>query len=664
MSNADDARLGMNREISRRDFLNGVALGVGAALGAGVPPGLEQPLRAEAAMQNGPASYYPPALTGMRGSHDGSWENAHLLRDGYWSAAPAAVDTTETYDLVVVGGGISGLAAAYFFHERNGPASRILVLDNHDDFGGHAKRNEFRVDGRLLLMNGGTLGIDSPTKYSANADSLLKALGVDPPALTAKFSRAGGLQGANLRSAYFFDKETFGEDRLVVGAPGGGGRGGRGGPDRSAWDTFAARTPLSPEAQRDWVRVQLDTPTDYMPGLSVAEKKDRLSRISYREYLLQTAKVRPEVVALYQRRTEGEWGVGIDAEPALDCWAMRYPGFAGLGLGPIAAGPRMSYTAAGYASGGSYRFHYPDGNASVARLLIRALVPDAMPGRTGEDVVSAIADYATLDRAGAPVRVRLNSTAMRVRHVGSGAEEQVEVAYVRGKQLQTVLGSRVVLACWNMMIPFICPDLPQAQKEALYYLVKVPLVYTNVALRNWRAFEKLGVSSISSPGLWHGSIALNEAGPAMADYTAASGAPDEPIVVRLTRTPNQPGLLSARDQHKAGRLELLQTPFSTFERRIRDQFARVLDGGGFDPARDIAAITVNRWPHGYGYEYNPLYDPEWAPGEAPHEIGRRPFGRIAIANSDAGATAYTDVAIDQAARAVDDVLNRKEPSKP
>jgi spermidine dehydrogenase len=171
------------------------------------------------------------------------------------------------------------------------------------------------------------------------------------------------------------------------------------------------------------------------------------------------------------------------------------------------------------------------------------------------------------------------------------------------------------------------------------------------------------VSSISSPGLWHGSIALNNAGPAMGDYKAASGSPDEPIVVRLTRTPNKPGLPSAREQHKAGRMELLQTPFSIFERRIRGQFARVLGSGGFDPARDIAAITVNRWPHGYGYEYNPLYDPEWRPGEAPHEIGRRPFGRIAIANSDAGATAYTDVAIDQASRAIDDLLHRKEPSK-
>jgi spermidine dehydrogenase len=207
-----------------------------------------------------------------------------------------------------------------------------------------------------------------------------------------------------------------------------------------------------------------------------------------------------------------------------------------------------------------------------------------------------------------------------------------------------------------MMIPEICPGLPKEQQEALHYLVKVPLVYTSVALRNWKAFEKLGVSNVSSPGMWHGSIGLNTAGPVIGDYNAASGSPDEPILVHLTRTPNKPGLASGREQHKAGRAELLQTPFSTFERNIRDQFARILASGGFDPARDIEAMTVNRWPHGYGYEYNPLYDPDWPAGKAPHEIGRRPFGRITIANSDSGATAYSDVAIDQASRAVNELF--------
>ncbi len=662
MGDSNDKNLGMDREISRRDFLNGVALGAGASLvSAGLPDPLIAALRAEEAMQAASDGvYYPPTRIGMRGSHDGSWETAHLLRDGsFWKTAGAPTDTRESYDLIVVGGGISGLAAAHFFRARAGRDARVLLLDNHDDFGGHAKRNEFHIGGRMLLMNGGTAGIDSPTPFSKTADGLLKELGVDPEALSAKFSaRGGGLQATNLRGAYFFDKETFGADRLVIGTPGGGGRGGRGASNATAWEEFVARTPLSKDAQRDWIRVQLDEQTDYMPGLSVSDKKDRLSRISYKDYLSNVVRVHPDVIKLYQRRTEGEWGVGIDAESALDCWGMGYPGCAGLGLGPRAAGPRMSYTAAGYANGGSYRFHYPDGNASIARLLVRSLIPRAMPGHTAEDIVTAVADYSQLDHQESPARIRLNSTAVRVRHVGTPATaKEVEVTYARGKQVYTVRGKGVVLACWNTMIPFLCPDLPQKQKEAMHYLVKVPLVYTSVALRNWKAFEKLGASNISSPGMWHASIGLNSAGPAMGDYKAASGSPDEPILVHLTRTPNKPGLSSAREQHKAGRMELLQTPFSTFERRIRDQFVRILAGGGFDPARDIEAITVNRWPHGYGYEYNPLYDPQWPPGQAPHEIGRQPFGRITIANSDAGATAYSDVAIDQAHRAIEELLH-------
>ena len=127
------------------------------------------------------------------------------------------------------------------------------------------------------------------------------------------------------------------------------------------------------------------------------------------------------------------------------------------------------------------------------------------------------------------------------------------------------------------------------------------------------------------------------------------------MVVRMERTPCMPGM-SERDQHRVGRADLLSTPFETFERNIRDQLGRVLGRGGFDPARDIDAITVNRWPHGYAYEYNYLFDPEWPAGQSPIEIARKPFGRIAIANSDAAAAAYTDTAMDQAYRAVEELL--------
>jgi spermidine dehydrogenase len=660
-SPARDRDLGMGRSITRRDFLNGVAIGVGGAMaGHLLPgiPGLEAMLDAAAFAQDAPG-YYPPALTGMRGSHDGSYDVSHALRDGkFWATAGQPVNTGETYDLVIVGGGISGLAAAHFYRARTSPSARILILDNHDDFGGHAKRNEFRPGGKLWIANGGTAGISSPFTYSAEALGLMSAIGIDPPALAAEAGKAADrsvFQG--LQNAYFFDKETFGADRLVVGTPGGGRGRGRGGAAAMTWEEFLAKTPLSAEAQKDIARLET-AQVDYMPGLSNDEKKDRLSRMSYKDFLLKLVKVHPDVIPFYQTRTHGLYGIGIDAVGALECWGYRYPGFGGMNLDPKATG-RMSFTARGDATPKpSYNFHFPDGNASVARLLVRALIPDALPGRTAQDSVLAKVDYSTLDRAQAPVRIRLSSTVARVRHMGAmSSAKEVEVAYGREKKVYTVRAKAVVLACWNMMIPYLCPDLPEKQKEALKYGVKVPLVYTSVSLRNWTAFKKLGISGASSPGMYHTGVRL-ETPTVIGGYNPTPASPDDPILVRMSRTPCKPGL-PARDQQRAGHVDLLTTTFQTFERNIRDQLARVLGQGGFDPARDIDAITVNRWPHGYAYEYNPLWDPDWPEGQSPCEIGRKPFGRITIANSDAAAAAYTDQAMDQAYRAVSELIAAK-----
>jgi spermidine dehydrogenase len=643
MSDYSDRELGMHRAITRRDFMNGAAMAIGATL---IP---------DQAMFGAEAKNNPPVSTGLRGSHAGSFEVAHSLRDGtFWQKAGKPIGTGEMYDLIVVGGGISGLSAAHFFRERVGKSGRILILENHDDFGGHAKRNEFHLGGRLQLLNGGTMLIDSPTAYSAEAEGLMKKLGIDAVELDAKCTDHKLYSSLGLQSGIFFDKETFGADRLVVGTPGGGsGDEANDGPSSQVarpltWADFMAKTPLSAKVRQEIVRIE-EAKTDYMSGLSSAEKKLRLSKISYRDFLLTVVKADPGVIPFYQTRTNGEWGVGIDAEPALDCWALGLPGFQGMNLDPGAA-PHMSYSATGYANGGSSRFHFPDGNASIARLLVRKLIPQAMPGSTAEDVVTAQADYSQLDRNGSPVRIRLNSTVVRARNIeGDG----VEVAYASGDKVFTARAKNCVLACWNMAIPFLCSDLPVKQKEALHYLVKVPLVYTSVGLRNWTSFQKLGIHGVASPGSYWMDMRLNwpiDIG----DYKSPKN-PAEPMLVFLSRTPCHPGL-PAREQHKLGCYELQATTFETFERNIRDQLARTLSGGGFDPARDIEAITVNRWPHGYGYEYNPLFDPEWPENERPNVIGRKRFGRIAIANSDSGATAYTDVAIDQAYRAVSELL--------
>lgn len=650
--NDHDRYLGMDRAITRRDFLNGAAMAVGATL---LPNRsiLNSTKVIEPQNQSG---YYPPTRTGMRGSHPSSFEIAHSLRDGtFWQTADKPIDTGEAYDLAVVGGGISGLAAAYFFRERTNNSARILILENHDDFGGHAKRNEFQLGGRLQLLNGGTFLIDSPTPYSPVADALLKKFGIDPPQFDSKYTDRTLYRSLGLRSAVFFDQETFGEDRLVIGTPSYDWD--DEGPERrsektDSWKDFLARTPLAPKVQRDIIRIQ-EGKIDYMPGLSSAEKKVRLSKISYRDFLLEVAKVDPGVIPFYQRRTEGEWGAGIDAETALDCWALGLPGFQGMGLEPGAA-PHMSYSAAGYANGGSYRFHFPDGNASIARLLVRSLIPDAVPGHTAEDVVTAQVDYARLDREEAPVTLRLNSTVVRVQNVGPPASaKDTEITYASGKQIFTVRAKGCVLACWNMMIPYLCPDLPDQQKEALHYLVKVPLVYASVGIRNWTSFQKLGFSNVSAPGSYWSNISLNSV-VNMGDYRSPNR-PEDPTLLHLSRAPCKPGL-PVREQHKIGRYELLTTPFETFELRIREQLARTLSAGGFDPAHDVEAITVNRWPHGYGYEYNPLFDANWPEDQRPNVIGRKRFGRITIANTDSAATAYTDAAIDQASRAVNELM--------
>ena len=628
-----DKGLGMDRPISRRDFLNGVAVGtVAAASNALFPAAFAATLAPPTGAAQDAAGYYPPLLTGLRGSHPGSFEGAHALRDGHTWPTPS--DTGEEYDLIVVGGGISGLSAAHFYRRQAAAGARILILDNHDDFGGHAKRNEFELGGRLHLLNGGTLEIDSPRPYGPVAAGLLSTLGVDVPKLVATqnlefYERRG------LRTGVFFDRETFGADTLAVGL------------NQVPFEHLLADAPLSARARRQIVELET-APLDYLPGLSSDDKKQRLSRMSYEAFLRDLVHAEPAVLKFYYARTMGEWGVGIDAVSALDCWAFDLPGFRGMQLakGSIA---RMGYTPAGYEdTGGSYRLHFPDGNATLARLLVRDLIPAAVPGHDVEDVVTARVDYARLDRADSPVRVRLNAIAVRARHVGDASAPRVEVTYLRDGQPCTVRGRGAILACYNVMIPYLCPELPDVQKAALHSLVKTPLVYTSVALRNWQAFDRLKLHRVYAPGSYHTSLNLN---PHVDIGRYRSGnSPDEPILLHMVRTPCKPGL-AEHDQNRAGRAELLSTSFATFEYHIRDQLARILGAGGFDPARDITAITVNRWPHGYAPEYNPLFDQLVPENERPHVLGRARFGRIAIANSDAGGGAYTDSAIEQGYRA-------------
>ena len=653
MSDERDRKLGMGAKITRRDFLNGVAITAGAAM---IPPEMWAAAAPDLEPQNA-SGYYPPAKTGLRGSHAGSFETMHRIRDGgFGDEGAKAVDTGESYDLVVVGGGISGLSAAHFFRKANGDRARILILDNHDDFGGHAKRNEFRSGDAFRLGFGGTYSIESPAPYSAVAKGLIEELGIDVPSYP-KYVSKDLYRSLGLKPHIFFDKETFGVDKLVVNpARIGGDESGinsKGG--EAEMRAFLKDAPLSDKGKQDFQRLLTET-KDYFPGLSSGEKKAKLARMSYAKYLTEVVGVNDEVVKIFQSMPHPLFGFGIDAVPAQDAWGLDMPGFGGLNLDPT-PGKGMNRDAIRSEEAEKYFFHFPDGNASIARLLVRKLNPAAMPGNSVTDIVLAKADYSKLDAASSPVRIRLNSTVVKVKHNGDPASaKQVEVTYATGKTLKTVRAANCILACWHVVIPYIAPELPDAQKEALASAQKVPLLYNNVLLRNWNSFQKLGVNSIYCPSMYHAYVNL-DLPVSMGGYECAKK-PDEPIVVHMMKAACKPGHPS-REQHKLGRIELYSTTFETYERNIRDQLGRMLGPGGFDPARDILEITVNRWPHGYAYEYNSLYDQFWLDGgETPCQVARKPFGRIAIANADADAYAYTDCAIDQGHRAVQDLKKK------
>lgn len=628
MSDSDKHRaLGIHRTIPRRDFLNGVAVtiaaGACASLGNASWPG-------SALADNSDAVEYPPLRSGLRGQYPAAVSEFENIRNGKYSEFPLNdKDINEEFDLVIVGGGISGLSAAYFYRSALGSSQRILILDNHDDFGGHAKRNEFQYQGKTFIGFGGTMAIATPFPYSYSAKALIKELGIDV-ARGSAFHNREIEEKYSLGNGVFFDQEHFGEDRLVAGV------------GRLPWKTFFANAPLSDDARKDLVRLYGKNP-DYLAGMSQEEKKTKLAHISYQEFLLNVAKVDPVALPYFQ----GEGGRNnkrMDTMPALEAAHHSAVGFNGMGLQF-----EESFNE------GSYLFHFPDGNASIARLLVARLIPAVIPGTQSMDtIVKAPVAYDQLDSPNSGVRIRLSSSVVRVQHDGPPETPRaVKVAYVRNGKLGGVRARHCILACYNGFIPYLMPELPTRQRDALAYPVKVPMMYTNVLIRKWTSFQKLGVASINAPCMYHTECRLDP-GTTVGGYNGVT-TPEEPILVYLMRNPNKPGL-PRKEQNRAGQQELLSMTFEQHELEIRKQFQRMLGPAGFDPVEDILAITVNRWPYGYAYTYDTLADPELPPEQRPHILGRQRFGRVTIANADAGAAAFTNQAIDEANRAVQELL--------
>jgi spermidine dehydrogenase len=615
----------MPHAITRRQFIDGTAVAVAGSL---------LPLGAAHANAQGGA---------FVGQTDASFATSHRWRHAdARSEIPPHGAGDESVDLVVVGAGISGLAAAVLWRQQR-PRSSVLVVDPQADVGGHALRNEFvSGSGRRIIGYGGSEALDSPSFWSPAAHQLIKDIGIDLPRFHEWFdsgwAKARGMQARGI----FFGREQWGQDRLVVVPPGA----------RAA--DWVPQTPLSPRAQADLVRL-IDAPRDWLAGRTRSQKRTLLAGMSYDTFLTRHCRMDAELTRYFSARTRGWFGVGTDATSALDAFAMGLPGFGAMRLG-TAVNPRMSPTGRqAFAGVDDYVYHFPDGNAGVVRAMLRTLIPEALPGSGIESLVLAARDDSRLDAPGAPVRIRLNSSVVQVRHADAG-RHAVDVAVVGAEgTVRTVRAGQVVLACWSRVLPMICPELPAAQAEALDDQHKVPLIYANVLLSNWRALQRAGISGFRMPGRFFDEVGIDF--PVSIGSYRFADVPDDPVLLHLSAVVNgSKAGRPAREQAAAGRRRLMTVPFETMEAEVRDVLQRALGAHGFDGARDIEAITINRWSHGYSYEYMRPWDAFWPAGKLPISIARRGWGRIAVANSDAGAFAYVQGAIDQATRAVSELL--------
>jgi spermidine dehydrogenase len=621
-------------EISRRDFLNGVALSLAAGTSL-------SPFEAFA-QTSGASAHYPPLLTGLRGSHAGSFEIAHAVATAGAKFGHPDEQTDATYDLVVVGGGISGLAAAYFYLQQDGTDKKVLVIDNHDDFGGHAKRNEFEIDGQELIGYGGSQSLESPGRYSKQAAQLLRDVGIEVDRFYDYFDR-DYFQRQGLGPAIYFSREEYGKDQTLPNVMGDF----TGKFDSSDLKKVIGTYPIS-DGSKASLAALLQSEEDYLAGMSNSEKIELLISISYTDFLRDHIGVTEEVITIVRDRVNAYWGFGLDALSALEGWRMDQPGTFGLDL-------KLDQDSL-WSSEEPYIFHFPDGNAGVARALVRALIPDALPGTTMSELTLGKVDYSRLDHASNGARVRLNSTAVDVRHTPD--QSHVDVTYIRNGKPERIRGKHVVMACYNAIIPHIVPEVSADQREAIEYAQKTPLVYISVAIRNWRAMAELGCNNIyiPKPSLMY-SVGLDFP-VSVGDYSYTPS-PDHPAVLHGTFLPTTPDQgLTQKEQNHLGQKRIFGMSFNDYESQVIRQLDGALGRAGFDVERDIAALTVNRWPHGYAYEYNDLFDPhEYGPENGPHIAGRAQIGRISIANSDSSAYAYVDGAIDAAWRAVNEQLN-------
>jgi spermidine dehydrogenase len=681
--------------ITRRDFLDGVAITAAGLAAAAAAPDLTG---AEAALasfsHDGP---YPPSATGITGQRnkvirdtmafDGlpNPRDVHSTKGGPGIHPRHVRDVDDVYDLVVVGAGASGLAAAKWYQDRFGPNAKILLIDPLPDFGGHSHRNEFHIPDAangnadlMVLRNGGTVNLDSigtwnkdaggplqdiPGSYGQPALDMLAFCGVDPsddafPALT----NTSIPSSFGLRSMLLFPRKDWGQDYLVRAKQG-----------SQSWADFLATTPYSPEARAGIQRIMEDDSTDWIAlkhgPKTDHQKKAILASITYKRYLMDYVGVNEEATGYLQRSSHGLFAAGIQATQAGDSWALGQPGFDGLALTDDIF-PGIGRTAEqDIRTDGDPTVAWPDGNASLLRLLVSKLIPSAIGDVNGarptqETILLAKANYRELDKRGHKVRIRLRHTVTDVKPA-HGRNKLAEIIHVHTggdcRSGERVRAKHVVMACWNRVAARLVDGLPHDQVKNLDYARKAPLIYCRVGLRNWQAFADAKISSVSPRGesLFWDSTSLQAGTSFGSVYDLKPADPKRPALVTLTATPGDSAKLTQLESYERGRQQMLEMSFRDYERAIVDVLDRSLNvsGGDFEPGRDIDSIMVNRWNYGYAYELCSTFDPSiFGPNaKQPQVRGRKPYKNVAIANSDSGAFAYTHSAINEAYRAVNEL---------
>ncbi len=571
---------------------------------------------------------YPPAQTGLRGDTDNSRIAPHSVALHHKTITMPHT-AQEDYDLVVVGSGISGLVAAYCFQKIR-PEAKILIVDNHDDFGGHAKRNEFTVNGKTLITYGGSENLDAPNgTYSSQTKQFLQDLGVDYHKFEQYFQK-DLYRSWGLSKGIFFSQNYFGQSKVVHQQPE---------RDNEKAREIIAQFPLSDEDKQTLTQLYL-SPPDYFKGKSRRQREALALSISYYDFLVDYAKVSQGCIDYLQNLSSDYWGHDIRAVSLAEAWEFLYPGMQNCRLEP-----------ANNEHSEPYIYHFPDGNASITRLIVRKLIPSALSGNTMEDIVMAKLDYHSLDKAENHVRIRLNTSALRIENLDN---HTVAIALQsKDGKLYRVNASKCIYAGHAALAQRIMPQMPQKQQEAMLTNVKVPMLYTKVALKNGHAFKKLGVYWVYCPNQPYCEIMLDFP-VKMGDYVPAQS-PDEPIILHCIRIATSLEGKTARDKYRQGRRHLMTQNETQLREEIMQQLRELFALVGENADDIVVDISINRWAHGYSYERLDLFDSDKSVKDNTTSM-QQTLGNIFMANTDMLWKPYLQYGIEQGMQAAQQAL--------